>query len=169
MQLPDSSFVPVGEEGHQSISQKAKLTPCTWGSACANRVNPHALARGRVAEGYFQKGFNLGNGEASSCRCVTAATAVMCISWLCAVAFALLVIELKSKYNRIALMLCLLNSGIVNKSELLQRIALMWRNCSNQGIKLDLRVTGKGADWHSKESCFCSVFLQVGVSVVQSN
>lgn len=99
---------------------------------------------------------------------MTAATAVLCISLLCAVASTLLVIELKSKHNRIALMLWLLNSSIVNKSELLQRIALTWQNCSNQGIKLYLRVSSKGADWHSKENGFCSFFLHVGVSTVNA-
>lgn len=66
MLLPESSFVPVGEEGSQSVSQKAKLHPRTWGSAHINRVSPHALAQqpqGHAAEGYFQKGFSLGKGR----------------------------------------------------------------------------------------------------------
>lgn len=100
---------------------------------------------------------------------MTAAAAVLCVSQLCATASTLLVIELKSKRNCIALMLWLLNSSIVNKSESFQRIVLIWQNHSNQGIKLDLRVSGKGADWHSKENCFCSVFLQVGVGITQRN
>lgn len=100
---------------------------------------------------------------------MTTIAAVLCVSQLCAVASSLLAIELKSKHNSIALMLWLLNSSIVNKSVLLHRIALMWQNCSNQGIKLDLRVSGKEPDWHSKENCFCSLFLQVGVSTMQRN
>lgn len=67
---------------------------------------------------------------------MTAATAVLRVSWLCAVASTLLVIELKSKHNCIALMLWLLNSSIVNKSELLQRIALMWGKLQQSGDKV---------------------------------
>lgn len=93
---------------------------------------------------------------------MTTITAVLCISQLCAVASTLLAIELKSKHNCIALVLWLLNSSIVNKSVLLHRIALMWQNCSNQGLKLDLRVSGKESDWHSKENCFCSLSASGG-------
>lgn len=46
-------------------------------------------------------------------------------SRLSAMASTLLIIELKSKHNHIVLMLCLLNSSILNESELLQRITLM--------------------------------------------
>lgn len=61
--LPESSFVPVGEERSQSVSRKAKLPPRTWGSPWVNCVSPHVLTQGHAVEGYFQKGFNLGKGR----------------------------------------------------------------------------------------------------------
>lgn len=93
---------------------------------------------------------------------MTTAAAVLSTSQPCAVDSTLLVIELKSKHNRIALTLWLLNSSIVNESELLQKITLMWQNCSNQRTKLDLGVSGKELIRVQRKAAFVQPFCKQG-------